>query len=261
MHRFLFAILVILFAAPAFGADRFEPVRESIRNQLVQRKVPSVAVAVAEGERILWEEGFGWADREKRIPADAHTMYSLASISKPLTATALMTLVNAGKIDLDRPVNDYLGAAKLQARMGDARDATVRRVANHSAGLPEHYQFFYENEPWGPPSPDETILRFGNLFTAPGEYYRYSNLGYGILSNVISRLSGKPFADYMRDEVFLKLGMTRSTAAPVRSSRNSRLSATMATKTCQSLPTDSTTTVPRRYTQAYMISFDSACFN
>jgi CubicO group peptidase (beta-lactamase class C family) len=177
---------------------------------MVERSVPSLAIAVAKGDKILWEQGFGWADRERRIPADEHTMYSLASISKPLTATALMTLVTAGKIDLDKPINDYLGPARLRARVGDAKDATVRRIANHSAGLPEYFQFFYENEPWRPPSPDETILRFGNLFTAPGERFQYSNLDYGVLSYVISRISGKTYADYMRDEVFLKLGMTRT---------------------------------------------------
>ena len=173
--------------------------------------MPSVAVAAAKGDSILWEEGFGWANREKSIPANAHTMYSLASISKPLTATALMTLAKAGRIDLEKPLNDYLGMAKLQARVGDARDATVRRVANHSAGLPEHYQFFYVNEPWRVPSPDETILHYGQLFNSPGEHYEYSNLGYGILSYVIARVSGMAFADYMRKSVFLPLGMTRST--------------------------------------------------
>jgi CubicO group peptidase (beta-lactamase class C family) len=203
--------LVLVVGTTATATDRFDTVRAAIRAQLRQRQVPSVTVAVSQGSRIVWEEGFGWANRERMIPASANTMYSLASISKPMTATALMTLVNSGKIDLDKPINDYLGSAKLRARIGDAREATVRRVANHSAGLPEHYQFFYENEPWRPPSPDETILRYGNLLSPPGERYRYSNLGYGILSAVIARTSGKTFADYLREEVFLKLGMTRST--------------------------------------------------
>jgi CubicO group peptidase (beta-lactamase class C family) len=205
------AFVSVAVSGPAASAqDRFETIRESIRTKMVQRSVPSIAVAVAEGDKILWEQGFGWANREKRIHADANTMYSLASISKPLTATALMTLVRAGKIDLDQPINDYLGPAKLRARVGDAAEATVRRVANHSAGLPEYYQYFYENEPQRPASPDETILRYGNLFSAPGERFQYSNLGYGVLSYVISRVSGMTFADYMRDEVFLKLGMTRT---------------------------------------------------
>lgn len=198
------------WAGPALAADRFEDVRQFIREELVRQSVPSISVAVAKDGRILWEEGFGWADREQRRLADEHTMYSLASISKPITGTGLMTLVQAGKIDLDRPANDYLGSAKLRARVGDAREATVRRVANHTSGLPLHAQFFYADEPYARPSMDETILRYGNLIAAPGERYAYSNLGYGILDYIIERVSGQGYADYMRREVFVPLGLTRT---------------------------------------------------
>src|SRR5712692_1718146 len=123
-------------------AERFDDIRGLIRKELAKSHMPSIAVAVAHDGKIIWEEGFGWADREKRIQATEHTMYPLASISKPITATGLMVLVQAGKIDLDRPINDYLGSAKVRARVGDAAQATVRRVANHTSGLPLHYQFF-----------------------------------------------------------------------------------------------------------------------
>src|SRR5436190_4919685 len=206
-NRFLLCLLLPPFA---LTADQFDSVRALIRRQLVETSTPSVAVAVARDGRILWEEGFGWADREKRIVANEHTLYSLASISKPITATALMTLVQAGKIDLDRPVNEYLGDAKLRARVGDAAQATVRRVANHTSGLPLHYQFFYADEPYRPPSMDETILRYGNLVTMPGERYEYSNLRFGILDYVIARAAGMSYEDYMRKEVFVKLGLTHT---------------------------------------------------
>lgn len=196
--------------AAAPEARRFEGVRELIRSALVERSVPSVAVAVAKDGRILWEEGFGWADRERRVPATAHTMYSVASISKPITATGLMTLVQAGRIDLDRPANDYLGAVKLRARVGDASQATVRRVANHTSGLPVHYQFYYADEPFHRPSMDETLLRYGNLVIPPGERFVYSNLGYGVLDSIIARVSGASYAEFMRREVFIPLGLTRT---------------------------------------------------
>jgi CubicO group peptidase (beta-lactamase class C family) len=192
------------------GDDAFRNVREMIRSRMVEEVLPGLAVAVARNGEILWEEGFGWADRENRVAADAHTMFSLASISKPITATGIMVLRERGALDLDRPVDEYLGEAKLNARLGDASEASVRRVANHTAGLPLHYQFFYEDEPYRRPPMDETIRRYGNLITAPGERYHYSNLGYGILDHVISRLSGRAYADFMREEVFLPLGMTRS---------------------------------------------------
>src|SRR5689334_12896661 len=122
--------------------NRFDSVRAFIHERLVEDVLPSIAVAVAHQGQIVWEEGFGWADREKRILASSHTMYSLASISKPITATGLMILRERGVLDLDRPIDDYLGEAKVVARVGDAEMATVRRVANHTSGLPLHYHFF-----------------------------------------------------------------------------------------------------------------------
>ena len=196
---------LVLAALPLAGGDRFETIRGLIRKQLDETRTPSLAVAVAKGGKIIWEEGFGWADREKRLAASEHTMYSLASISKPVTATGLMVLVEAGKIELDRPVNDYLGDAKLRARIGDAAQATVRRVANHTSGLPLHYHFFYADEPYRRPPMDETIRRYGSLVSIPGEKYQYSNLGYGVLDYVIARVAGRSYRDFMREEVFTRL--------------------------------------------------------
>jgi CubicO group peptidase (beta-lactamase class C family) len=204
-----FAIVWLLLSLPVF-ADQFDSVRGYIQRRMTETRTPSITVAVARDGRIIWEEGFGWADREKRVAANEHTPYSMASISKPITATGLMMLVEQKRIDLDRPINQYLGSAKLRARIGNADEATVRRVANHSSGLPLHYQFFYEDEPFRPPSMDETILRYGNLVTLPGEKWEYSNLGFGILDYVMSRVSGEAYDDYMRQSVFLKLGLTHT---------------------------------------------------
>src|SRR5690606_12827049 len=99
--------------------------------------------------------------------------------SKPITATALMVLVERGKVDLDQPANVYLGDAKLRSYVWDASGATVRRLSNHTAGLPLHYQFFYEDEGREPPSRDESIRRYGVLTAPPGERYQYANFGYG----------------------------------------------------------------------------------
>lgn len=191
-------------------AKQIAQAREWIRAALAERSVPSLAIAVAKDGEVIWEEGFGWADRENRLPATEHTLYSLASISKPITATAAMILAERGSLGLDQPINAYLGAAKLTARVGRAEEATVRRVANHTAGLPLHYQFFYADEPYTPPPMEETIRRYGNLVTAPGERYQYSNLGYGVLGYVVERLSGRSLAEFLRTEVFLPLGMVRS---------------------------------------------------
>ncbi|MBX6363370.1 MAG: beta-lactamase family protein [Gemmatimonadetes bacterium] len=207
------AALALAAPAPALAqarADRFEPIRAKIREAIAQGKVPSVAVAVAQHGRIVWEEGFGLANRERNLPATAHTPYSLASISKPLTATALMQLVEEGKIDLDRPANDYLGAAKITGLAGDAAGATVRRVMNHTAGLPLHYQFFYVGDPYQRVNMDTAIARYAILVNPPGERWEYSNLGYGILDYIIERTSGMSYEDFMQRRVFEPLGLTHT---------------------------------------------------
>ncbi len=197
-------------AAPGVDDPRFDEARSYIRTLLEARNVPSVAVAVAKDGEVVWEEAFGWADVEDRIEATPHTAYSLASISKPITATGLMILVERGEISLDRPANDYLGIGKLTGLAGDASGATVRRVLSHTAGLPLHYQFFYETVDYRRPPMEETIDRYGIVVNPPGEVYQYSNLGFGILDHIVDRVSDRTYTDFMRTEVFMPLGMTRT---------------------------------------------------
>ena len=195
-------------SSPATASeDRFQRIREKIVAAIDQGVTPSIAVAVSRNDEVLWEEAFGWADRERGIPATPHTMYSLASVTKPMTATAVMILVERGKIDLDRPINDYLGESRLQVRVGKPRDVTVRRVANHTAGLPLHHHFFPSDGPYPRPPMEVTIQRYGNVLTEPGKGYEYSNLGYGILEHAIETISKKSFAWFMQDEVFRPLGL------------------------------------------------------
>lgn len=214
--KLLLAGIVCLSVVPASWAkeaarpERFAAIRSHIEQQLAAENIPSLAVAVAKDGKVLWEQSFGFADLATRRPATRETMYSIASITKPMTATAVMTLAAAGRIDLDRPIDDYLGNAKLHARLGNARDATVRRVLNHTSGLPIHAHFFFTDEAERRPAMDVTISRYANLITAPGERYVYSNLGYGLLDYVIERVSGQSYADYMKREVFLPLGMEHS---------------------------------------------------
>src|SRR5262245_45724947 len=141
--RMVTVLLILLSVASAGIAQSlespvdpdFSAVRKLARETIVAATAPSMAVAVVRRGRILWEEGFGWADREQRIPATAHTMYYTASVTKTFTATALMLLHERKRLNLDRPVNDYLGSAKLSSPGWDPAGATIRRVATHTAGL------------------------------------------------------------------------------------------------------------------------------
>lgn len=195
---------------PALSEATRVALRAEIRRLLDSAGVASVAVAVARDGAVLWEEGFGYADLQRRTPATPTTLYSLASISKPFTATAVMQLVERGRVKLDHPVDEYLGGARLTGLAGDRAGATVRRVLSHTAGLPLHYRFFYAGDTAAPDLP-RTIERYGRVVFPPGEVYSYSNLGFGILGQLISHVTGTSYERYMRDHVFRPMGLTATT--------------------------------------------------
>ena len=195
----------------------FPTTRSKIEQHIKEaKKIPSISVAVAKNGEIIWEEAFGFADVEKQIEATPHTMYHLGSLGKVYTATAIMILNERGLIDLDKPVNDYLGESKIQAYEGNVGDATVRRILNHTSGLPYFWTHLYEHELDQRPSWDEVIDHYGNVVSPPGERYIYSNLGMGILGYVIERISGKPYAEFMKTEIFDPLGLSRTHIDPGR---------------------------------------------
>jgi CubicO group peptidase (beta-lactamase class C family) len=213
MFMRIFGIAVMVFAVLPAGAAQsrgvasepdFAGTRQIIREMMVAGAIPSISVAVVRDGRIVWEEGFGWADREQRIAATPHTMYYTASVTKTFTTTALMMLHAQKRVDLDRPVNDYLGpAARLSSPGFDPAGATIRRVATHTAGLTTY-------NPTTPLPIAEQIRRYGIVFWPPGERFEYSNLGPIVLEEVVARVSGKAYGDFVRDEIFLPLGMTRT---------------------------------------------------
>ena len=169
--------------------------------------VPSVAIAVVQNGSIIYEEGFGLADRENAIPATPHTAFYVASVTKAITGTAIMLLHERNLIDLGRPVNDYLREAKVHSPKWDASQATVRRVADHTAGLTTYYRKCPLNDPNCVASTETAIRRYGVLFWPPGDHFDYSNLGYGILGEVVSHVSKKPYEDFLHHEIFQALGM------------------------------------------------------
>ncbi|MFO7733805.1 MAG: serine hydrolase domain-containing protein [Candidatus Aminicenantes bacterium] len=197
-------------ATPPRAPERFARVRAMILEALEKGGAPSVSIAVAENGKVVWEESFGYADKEKKIPATPDSIYALASISKSFTGTGLMVLAERKLIALDRPVNDYLGEAKLTVHAGDARQVTLRRMLHMEAGMPMHWNIYDTSKAARPPSQDESIRRYGIVVNEQGREYVYSNFTYGVLDRVISRVSGKGYSQFMREEVFTPLGLRRT---------------------------------------------------
>jgi CubicO group peptidase (beta-lactamase class C family) len=186
---------------------------DGIRELLVSGRSSSVAYGVSRGVDTVLIGADGFANRSSGALATTETPYSLASITKPITATALMILVERGLVKLDRPINHYL-ARGISSRAGDASKVTMEMVLNHTSGLPLHYQFFYEDELYPRPPMDETIRRYAKTFSPPGERYLYSNLGYGLLDHLIETVAGQSYAEFMSTEVFQPLGMQDSSIGP-----------------------------------------------
>jgi len=126
----------------ASSTEQFAKVQELISSGLQERNIPSVSIAVARKGHVIWEQSFGWADRENQVSASPDTVYSLASTTKPMIATGLMVLVQEGKVDLDDPVETYIGPGLLTVYEGHAEEITVRQLLHHTAGLPVHFNYY-----------------------------------------------------------------------------------------------------------------------
>jgi CubicO group peptidase (beta-lactamase class C family) len=186
--------------------DGRERIRSVIRGALgaPPARLPSAALAVVRGDEIIWEEAFGWADQERRITATTTTLYNLASLTKAFTGMALAILANEGRIEMNRSVNAYLDSHKVRPALWDENAITVQRVADHIAGLST---FNLDCESAAPCRLESVIDRFGVIVGPPGEFFDYSNLGYGILGGVIARTSKRSYGEFIRRAVFEPLGM------------------------------------------------------
>lgn len=191
-------------------ADPYAAIQSDIEQRIAAGELTGVSVALVKDGRIVWEQGFGYADREAGKRATAHTAFSIASTTKPFTTTALMLLAADGTLDLDRPANDYLGDAKLVDASGPAQAASLRRLASHSAGLPTLFGMYPEGGPARQPSINALVRDYGHLVAPVGERYEYSNLGMGILAEVVARQSRLEYGQFLHERVLQPLGMRDS---------------------------------------------------
>ena len=187
--------------------DAIKMARKEIWQDINSGKAGSATIAIMEDGKVVYAEGFGMADRENSIPVDRNTIFNMGSISKMYVATAIMLLVDEGKISLDRPVADYLP----EFRMADPRykDITVRMLLSHSSGLPgscmaNSFGFKrYED------LQKDTIsaLARSHLKAAPGATAPYCNDGFTLAEMVVERVSGKKYIDFLDEKIFIPLGL------------------------------------------------------
>jgi CubicO group peptidase (beta-lactamase class C family) len=171
--------------------------------------MPSVAIGVLRGEKVLWEETIGWADRDARIPATPETLYPVASVSKSITGTATLVLVGQGKLRLDASVGPFLAADWGSASSPES--VTVSHLLGHRSGVPHLWRYEYPDRPHT--VVEQARLTHDNAFIAapPGGRFLYSNLGYGVLARAVERAGGASFEQVMKQSLFEPLGMRKTT--------------------------------------------------
>ncbi len=182
---------------------------------MARDSIPAVQVAVVSGGRITFSRAFGRIGFREGRAVTVETRFPMASVSKPVTATALMVLAARGAVDLDAPVNRYL-PVKVATYVGDSARVTLRALASHSSGIARHDLYAYAGDP-PIPSVDERIRRYGRVSRPAGSRYEYSNLNYNILARVIELRFGERFADALHGAVLQPLGMTHTTVGAPRS--------------------------------------------
>ena len=170
-------------------------------------KVPGLSIAIGLNNKLAYAKGYGSADLESNVPALPETVYRTASIAKAMTAVAVMQLADAGKIDLDAPIQKYCLAFPEKEQ-----PITTRQLLGHLGGI-RHYKT--DAEANGTRHYDSvveslTIFRNDPLFNQPGAQYTYTTFGYSILGCAIEVVSGMTYEDYMKTKVWGPAGMSKT---------------------------------------------------
>jgi len=198
--------------------DPFAKARCRIEELMAEKNIASFQVAVARDGELIFEEAFGLANVERQIPTTTETMHLVASIEKPFVSTALMILAEQGRINLQAPVNDYLGESKLIAYQGNAADATVARLLLHTTGLPYGYYIAGDEIPQEQKRTNQDLVDLaGVLVTAPGTRFQYTNTGYGLFNDIVGAVADENIKKYITREIITPLGLKHTqffTAAP-----------------------------------------------
>lgn len=209
MHRKSLLLAYVFFFATAAAAQtsNLTKVRELeafVERTMAAQQITGMSIAVVHGD-FRWSRGFGFADVENRVPATAESSYRMGSVSKPMTAAAVLKLVDEGKIDLDAPVQTYVPYFPRKQHA-----VTIRQLLSHQGGISHYRDHDKEGRIKVPMNTREAIAIFSDwdLVNEPGTKYSYTSYGYNLLGAVVEEVSKQPFGTYLADNVWKPLGMT-----------------------------------------------------
>ena len=203
--HFLAFILLLTFAA-VVHADKVD---DFVKAQMEKQHLPGVSIVVIKDAKIVKMEGYGLANIELNVPARPETVYKIGSVSKQFIATGIMLLIEEGKISLD----DNVGKS-LEGTPESWKPITIRHLLTHTSGIVREAPGFDPLKIQTDADVIKTAYSLPLRFT-PGEKYEYCNVGYFTLAEIISKVSGKPWGDFLNERVFTPLGMTATRTTTV----------------------------------------------
>jgi CubicO group peptidase (beta-lactamase class C family) len=178
-----------------------DPVGEYVRGEMQKQHIPGLSLLVSKGGQIVRAEGFGLANVELQVPVKPETVFQSGSVGKQFAATAVMMLVEEGKVALDDPLTKYFPDAPAAWK-----EVTVRELLSHTAGFTDYPEKFDYRKDW---TEDELLKMVEGIPLAypPGTKWDYSNLGYLTLGILIHRVTGEFYGDFLQQRIFQPLGM------------------------------------------------------
>jgi CubicO group peptidase (beta-lactamase class C family) len=184
---------------------------ELIVEAMREESVPGVAVAITEGGEPTYARGHGVMNVDTQIAVAPQTLFHLASVTKTFVATAILQLAERGRLDIHAPVVTYLPYFRLHDER--YQDITIAQMLSHTSGMPDTEEYGWDRPEYDGGALERYVRSVGalQLIAPPGERYAYSNIAFEILGDVIAKVSGLPFEEYVRCEILMPLGMVRST--------------------------------------------------
>lgn len=217
--KFHFCILLVFLILPfnSFGQNISDDARIKsalhlldvwLDAQLAYEQIPGISIGIVHDQKLIWSRGYGYADKENKIPAAPNTIYSICSISKLFTSIAVMQLYEQGLLRLDDPVAKHLSWFKIKQVHKNSPPITIESLLTHSGGLPREADTPYWTEASFPSREVmiEKLTKQETLYPAR-TYFQYSNLGLSLAGEVVASVSGKSYSDFIQQTILTPLGL------------------------------------------------------
>lgn len=202
------------------SAEKIAKLNSYVSTEMQKRKIPGISLTLVKGDDVVFSRGYGYRDVERSLPATENTLYGIGSVTKSVTAVAILQLSERGKLKLDDPVTNYIEPYKVDKY---ANKTTVTHMLTHTSGFPTlnaaEILLMRDIGKDGTYIPMTDYADFFDLIneakdervSPPGESFFYWNEGYTILGKIIEELTGKEFDQYISENILKPLGMDRST--------------------------------------------------